>query len=102
MYKFLFLFSTAANEGQRRPTKMKKGPNDTRHVIWAIGVCFLLFFSVLLTTHHVSRLHHTHHTHYYKLTITGDLSCDLITGPFLFLLSLLILLSFLSLLSLIF
>src|SRR5271168_1540082 len=27
-----------------------------------------------------------------KLTITGDLSCDLITGPFLFLLSFLILL----------
>src|ERR1700678_1398718 len=30
----------------------------------------------------------------YKLTITGDLSCDLITGPFLFLLSFLLLLSF--------
>src|SRR5271168_5101330 len=30
----------------------------------------------------------------YKLTITGDLSCDYVMGPFLFLLSFLILLSF--------
>src|SRR5271168_4439144 len=43
-----------------------------------------------------------HITMCYKLTITGDLSCDPITGLFLFLLSFLILLSFLSLLSLVF
>jgi hypothetical protein len=55
--------STKAHSSQRRPTKTKKGLNDARHVIWALGVFFLLFFSVLLTTHHVSQLHHTHHTH---------------------------------------
>src|SRR5271168_2084517 len=32
---------TAANEGQHRPTKMKKGPNDTRCIVWAIGKFFL-------------------------------------------------------------
>src|SRR6202522_540506 len=26
---------TAANEGQHRPTKREKGPNDARHVVWA-------------------------------------------------------------------
>src|SRR5271168_3821870 len=31
---------TAANKGQRRPTKMKKGPNDARCVVWAIGKFF--------------------------------------------------------------
>src|SRR5271168_4588064 len=31
---------TAANEGQHRPTKTKKGPNHTRRVVWAIGTSF--------------------------------------------------------------
>src|SRR5271168_654735 len=40
-----------ANEGQRRPTKSKKGPNDTSGVVWALGVFFFSnFFSILLTT----------------------------------------------------
>src|SRR6202522_2413880 len=30
----------AANEGRRRPTKREKGPNDARHVVWAIGKFF--------------------------------------------------------------
>src|SRR5271168_4356440 len=42
-----------ANNGQRRPTKTKKGPNDARCIGWALGVFFVLFFSVLLTTHYV-------------------------------------------------
>src|ERR1700678_987253 len=33
--------------------KTKKGPNDARRVGWALGVFFVLFFSVLLTTHYV-------------------------------------------------
>src|ERR1700678_488927 len=35
---------TAANDGQRRPTKTKKGPNDARCVVWALGKGFLWFF----------------------------------------------------------
>src|ERR1700678_2480234 len=39
---------TAANEGQCRPTKTKKGPNDARRVVWSIGRSFfsmyILFF----------------------------------------------------------
>src|ERR1700678_2459420 len=35
---------TAANEGQHWPTKRKWGPNDARHVVWALGV-FLFYFS---------------------------------------------------------
>src|SRR5271168_2871801 len=35
---------TAANEGQRWPTKRKRGPNDARHVVWSLGV-FLFYFS---------------------------------------------------------
>src|ERR1700678_116736 len=41
---------TAANDGQRRPTKTKKAPNDARGVVWALGKVFFCFFSVLLTT----------------------------------------------------
>src|SRR6202522_2037936 len=41
---------TAANEGQRWPTKRKRGPNDARHIVWALGAFFVLFFCVLLTT----------------------------------------------------
>src|SRR5271168_4385062 len=44
---------TKANKGQRRPTKTKKGPNDTSGVVWVLGVFFVLFFSILLTTHYV-------------------------------------------------
>src|ERR1700678_1708468 len=33
-----------ANEGQRRPTKTKKGPNDVSGVVWALGVFFFQFF----------------------------------------------------------
>src|ERR1700678_2720703 len=40
---------TQANEGQCRPTKTKKGPNDARRVAWAPGK-FFCSFSVLLTT----------------------------------------------------
>src|SRR5271168_1083239 len=40
------------NEGQCRPTKTKKGPNNARHVVWAIGRSFfsmyILFFIFLL------------------------------------------------------
>src|ERR1700678_2815959 len=31
---------TAANDGQCRPTKTKKGPNDARCLVWAIGTFF--------------------------------------------------------------
>src|SRR5271155_2642803 len=31
---------TAANEGQRKPTKIKKGPNDATCIVWAIGNFF--------------------------------------------------------------
>src|ERR1700678_2995671 len=31
---------TAPKKGQHRPTKMKKGPNDARCVVWAIGKFF--------------------------------------------------------------
>src|SRR5271168_1761442 len=41
----------SSQEGQRRPTKRKKGPNDASRVVCALGVCFFhLIFSVLLTT----------------------------------------------------
>src|ERR1700678_10068 len=44
-----------ANEGQRRPTKTKKGPNDVSGVVWALGVfLFHLFYSILITTRHES------------------------------------------------
>src|ERR1700678_4182836 len=35
---------TAANDGQRRPTKTKKGPNDARRVVWARVKVFFWFF----------------------------------------------------------
>src|ERR1700678_978067 len=35
---------TAANDGQCRPTKMKKGPNDARCVVWVPGKFFFWFF----------------------------------------------------------
>src|SRR6202522_2190310 len=35
---------TAANDGQRRPTKTKKGPNNARRVVWALGKVFFGFF----------------------------------------------------------
>src|ERR1700678_2992525 len=34
---------TQANEGQCRPTKTKKGPNDARRVAWAPGKFFFFF-----------------------------------------------------------
>src|SRR5271155_6133004 len=34
----------AANEGRRRPTKKEKGPNNARHVVWAIGKFFFKVF----------------------------------------------------------
>src|SRR5271168_1918444 len=40
----------SSQEGQRRPTKRKQGPNDASGVVWALGVFFLIFLSVLLTT----------------------------------------------------
>src|SRR5271168_3539018 len=59
---FLLLLSpgrpTAANNGQRRPTKAnedKKGPNDASGVVWALGVfLFHLFYFILITTRHES------------------------------------------------
>src|ERR1700678_3853015 len=44
-----------ANEGQRRPTKTKKGLNDASGVVWALGVfLFHLFYFILITTRHES------------------------------------------------
>src|SRR5271168_2074222 len=59
---FLLLLSpgrpTAANNGQRRPTKAnedKKGPNDASGVVWALGVfLFHFFYFILITTRHES------------------------------------------------
>src|ERR1700678_2070316 len=34
---------TAANDGQRRPTKTKKGPNDARRIVWAINIILFIF-----------------------------------------------------------
>jgi hypothetical protein len=34
----------SSQEGQRRPTKRKQGPNDASGVVWALGVFFLIFF----------------------------------------------------------
>src|ERR1700678_3865993 len=39
---------TAANEGQCRPTKTKKGPNDARRVVWAIGRSFFSMYILFL------------------------------------------------------
>src|ERR1700678_3829865 len=40
----------AANKGRHRPTKREKGPNDARHVVWAIGKFFFnVFFSKCTT-----------------------------------------------------
>src|ERR1700678_1047383 len=42
---------TEANEGQCRSTKTKKGPNNARRAVWAVGVFFFHFFSsISLTT----------------------------------------------------
>jgi hypothetical protein len=40
---FYFIFTTSRHpvDGQRRPTKTKKGPNDARRVVWAINMSFL-------------------------------------------------------------
>src|ERR1700678_1100832 len=35
---------TKANKDQQRPTETKKGPNDARHIVWAVGVLFLILF----------------------------------------------------------
>src|SRR5271168_5163118 len=59
---FLLLLSpgrpTAANNGQRRPTKAnedKKGPNDASGVVWALGVfLFHFLYFILITTRHES------------------------------------------------
>src|ERR1700678_2923605 len=34
----------SSQEGQRRPTKRKKGPNDASGVVWALGVFFFIIF----------------------------------------------------------
>src|SRR5271168_4226784 len=36
---------TTANEGQRRPTKTKRGPNDARRIVWALGTFFYFISS---------------------------------------------------------
>src|SRR5271168_4758990 len=36
-----------ANEGQRRPTKTKRGPNDASGVVWAI-ICFFFKCTIYL------------------------------------------------------
>src|ERR1700678_4310929 len=72
-----------------------------RYIHYTISFHLLLYFHLYLFSVATSATTPFVY-HCYKITITGDLSCNLITGPFLFLLSFLILLSFLSLLSLIF
>src|SRR6202789_1911307 len=36
---------TAANEGQRWPTKRKRGPNDASGIVWALGTFFIFISS---------------------------------------------------------
>src|ERR1700678_757632 len=49
---------TAANEGQCRPTKTKKGPNDARRVVWAffnVHFIFHFFITTKPTKAHISQ-----------------------------------------------
>ena len=36
---------TTANEGQRRPMKTKRGPNDASGIVWALGTFFIFISS---------------------------------------------------------
>src|ERR1700678_3419679 len=51
---------TAANKGQHRPTKMKKGPNNTRCVVCAIVNLFLKCTIYFLPTTPIVGLDNAH------------------------------------------
>jgi hypothetical protein len=67
---------TAANKGQRRPTKTTNDPNDASGVVWALGYFFFVFFTYKLTFLFLFRF-------YLCFTTTKRvwMGCEAKTGP---------------------